>query len=288
VHGDGRVGAALVGRVDMVVFTGSVATGRKVGEAAARQFIPAFLELGGKDPALVLDGADVDRAAAALLWGSTANAGQACQSIERIYVHESLYDRFVERLVELVQRLKLAVPTPADGQIGPVIFSRQAEILQAQLDDARARGATALTGGALQTIGGGTYLFPTVLVDVTHDMLVMTDETFGPILPVMKFRDNEEAVRLAGFGVYGLSAAVFGATEEEALAVARRLDAGAVSINDSTLTAIVHEGEKMSFGLSGLGGSRMGPTAIRRFLRQKLLIKSRGTAGNPWWYEAVR
>jgi acyl-CoA reductase-like NAD-dependent aldehyde dehydrogenase len=287
VRGDGRVGAAMIERVDMVVFTGSVATGRKVGEAAARNFIPAFLELGGKDPAIVLPGADLDRASSALVWGSTANAGQACQSIERIYVQRALHDDFVARLAEKLRRLKLAFPGPGDGEIGPVIFERQIETLRAQLEDAKAKGAVAVTGGELQMHGGGTYLPPTLLTKVDHTMQVMTEETFGPILPVMAFDTVEQAVSLANDSLFGLSAAVFAGSEEEAETVARRLDAGAVSINDSTLTAVVADGEKMSFKLSGLGGSRMGPTSIRRFLRQKLLIKSRGTGAQPWWYRAL-
>jgi acyl-CoA reductase-like NAD-dependent aldehyde dehydrogenase len=287
VLGDGKVGAAMIDRVDMVVFTGSVATGRKVGEACARNFIPAFLELGGKDPAIVLPGADLDRATSALTWGATANAGQACQSIERIYVHRSLHGEFVARLVEKVRRLKLAVPNPGDGEIGPVIFARQIDTLRAQLDDAKAKGAVVVTGGDLQVHGGGTYLPPTLLTNVDHTMQVMTEETFGPILPVMAFDTIDEAVALANDSVFGLSAAVFAGNEQEAEHVARRLDAGAVSINDSTLTAVVSDGEKMSFKLSGLGGSRMGPTSIRRFLRQKLLIKSRGAGAQPWWYRAL-
>lgn len=284
VRGDGKVGAALVERVDMVVFTGSVATGRKVGEAAARNFIPAFLELGGKDPAIVLAGADLDRATSALAWGATANAGQACQSIERIYVQRSLHDAFVALLADKLKRLRLAFPKPTDGEIGPVIFSRQIEILRAQLADAKAKGATAVTGGEFQVLDGGTYLPPTLLTDVDHTMTVMTEETFGPILPVMKFDTVEQAIELANDSEFGLSAAVFAASEQEAETVARRLEAGAVSLNDSTLTAIVSDGEKMSFKLSGLGGSRMGPTSIRRFLRQKLLIQSRGSGAQPWWY----
>ncbi|GIL40222.1 aldehyde dehydrogenase family protein [Roseiterribacter gracilis] len=287
VLGDGKVGAALIERVDMVVFTGSVATGRNVGEACARNFIPAFLELGGKDPAIILPGADLDRATSALAWGATANAGQACQSIERIYVHRSLHDRFVTQLADKLRRLKLAFPKPNDGEIGPVIFARQAEILRAQLDDAKAKGAVVVTGGELQVLEGGTYLLPTLLTKVDHTMLVMTEETFGPILPVMAFDTVEQAVALANDSVYGLSAAVFAASEQEAELVARRLDAGAVSINDATLTAVVSDGEKMSFKLSGLGGSRMGPTSIRRFLRQKLLIKSRGAGPQPWWFRSL-
>lgn len=288
VEGDGRIGAAVVDRVDMVCFTGSVATGRKVGAQAASRFIPAFLELGGKDPSIILEGADIDRASSALLWGSTANAGQACQSIERIYVHESLFEPFVEKLVEKANRLKLAYPHFGDGEIGPIIFERQASIIEDHLKDAVEKGAVIRTGG-IEKLGGGNYCRPTVLTNVSHDMKVMTEETFGPVLPVMSFKTKEEAVALANDTIYGLSGSVFGRSEAEAMEVARQIQGGGISVQDTTLTGIMQEGEKMSFKMSGIGGSRMGPSAIRRFVRQQLFIINRGAnAPDPWWYKAVQ
>ena len=280
--GAGELGAALVDQVDLVCFTGSVATGRKVGEAAAARFIPAFLELGGKDAAVVLEDADIDRAARALAWGSMVNAGQSCMSIERVYVVEAVHDALVEALRAQISDLRINAEDPEAGQIGPVISAAQVEVLQAHLDNALARGARALTGGRL-VHHGGSWCLPTLLVDVSDDMRVMSEETFGAILPVMPVADEHEAVQRANSSIYGLSGAVFSGDETRAERVARRLEAGAISINDAALTSLVHSGEKQSFKQSGVGGSRMGPASIRRFLRQQCLLVNPGV-DDPWWF----
>lgn len=284
VQGDGTTGAAIVRACDLVCFTGSTATGRKVYAAASERMIPVFLEMGGKDPAIVLEGADPEQAAAAILWGATANAGQSCLSIERIYVHDSLFEPFTRLLAEKAARLPLAYPGLRDGRIGPIIFDRQAAIIDDHLADALERGARILTGSRnCENLGGGLYCRPTVLVDVDHTMRVMTEETFGPLMPVMSFRTEEQALALANGTDYGLSAAVFGPTVEVARAFAAGLEAGAVSINDAALTAVMHEGEKNAFRLSGIGGTRMGPAAIQRFMRQRVLIAKQDPAPSPWW-----
>jgi len=272
VRGDGATGQAVVDVADCVCFTGSVATGRKVAVQAAGRLIPAYLELGGKDPLIVLEGADIDTATDAALRGSVLSTGQACQSIERIYVARSIHDAFLDRLVEKAQAARLNWPDITAGEIGPIIFDRQADILSAQIADARKGGARVLTGGEIETHGGGRWLRPTVIADVTHDMAVMRDETFGPILPVVAFDTIDEAVALANAGEYGLSGAVFAATIEEAEAVARRLEAGAISLNDAALTSIFYEAAKQGFKSSGLGPSRMGEDGYRRFLRRQALI----------------
>lgn len=274
--GDGSTGAALIEAVDAIAFTGSVATGRKVGQAAAAAFIPSFLELGGKDPALVLADADVERATSALLRGSVVATGQACQSIERIYVHQSLHDRFVDRLREKARAVGLTDDESAGGILGPLIFARQADTIQAHLDDAVAQGAKIVTGGEIKELGGGLWLEPTVLTGVTHEMLVMTDESFGPVMPVMSFDSVDEAIELANDTVFGLSGCVFSADLDQARAVAERINAGGISINDAALTAMVFEIEKSSFKSSGLGASRMGPTGLLRFLRRKALYVNEG------------
>lgn len=284
VQGDGTTGAAIVRACDLVCFTGSTATGRKVYGAASERMIPVFLEMGGKDPAIVLEGADPEQAAAAILWGATANAGQSCLSIERIYVHDSLFEPFTRLLAEKAARLPLAYPGLRDGRIGPIIFDRQAAIIDDHLADALERGARILTGSRnCENLGGGLYCRPTVLVDVDHTMRVMTEETFGPLMPVMAFRTEDQALALANGTDYGLSAAVFGPTVEAARAFASGLEAGAVSINDAALTAVMHEGEKNAFRLSGIGGTRMGPAAIQRFMRQRVLIAKQDPAPSPWW-----
>ncbi|WP_323763971.1 aldehyde dehydrogenase family protein [Marinovum sp.] len=289
VCGAGALGAALVDEADMICFTGSTATGRKVASQAAARFIPCFTELGGKDPAIVLEGADLDRATSAILTGATLATGQQCYSIERIYVHRSLHDAFVAQLAEKARAVKLALPEPDDGRIGPLTFAPQAEIIAAHLADARAKGAEVHSGGEIETHGGGLWCAPTVLSNVDHDMAVMTEESFGPLMPVMAFDTVDEAVRLANDSPYGLSGAVFG-LEDDALAVARRLDLGGISINDAGLAPFfigdATVAEKTAFKSSGLGGSRLGPDSIKRFLRRKALLVNRSTRKSPWWFDA--
>src|ERR671932_340413 len=274
----------LIENVDLVCFTGSVATGRKVAEAAARRFIPTFLELGGKDPAIALASADIELATSAILWGSVVSTGQSCLSIERIYVAEGIFDNFVEKLVEKAQRLPLAYPSLEDGEIGPIIAERQADIIAEHLSDAVEKGAVAHCGGKIEELDGGLWCRPTVLTQVNHSMKVMTEETFGPIMPVMPFSTVEEAIALANDTIYGLSAAVFAGTQEEALEVAHHIDAGAININDAGLTAIMHEAEKNAFKFSGMGGSRMGPAALKRFMRKKAFLIKTGSFPDPWWF----
>ena len=277
ITGDGSTGAALIGAADGICFTGSVATGRKVAAACAERFIPAFLELGGKDPAIVLASADPDRAAAVVLRASVQATGQACQSLERVYVDARISKEFVTRLVARAEAVPLNWPDSRSGQVGPLIFARQAEIIAAQLADAVEKGAHIATGGVIERHGGGYWLRPTVVTGVTHDMSLMTEETFGPVLPVMSFGDVSEAVQLANDSVYGLSAAVFG-DEAEALVVARQLIVGSVSINDGALTTEVFDVDKNAFRLSGLGASRMGASGLLRFVRKKDLLIQRGVA----------
>jgi succinate-semialdehyde dehydrogenase / glutarate-semialdehyde dehydrogenase len=274
--GAGPTGAALIPLVDVVCFTGSVKTGKLVAEACARAFVPVFLELGGKDPVIVTETADVDRAAETVLRASVLSTGQACQSLERVYVHERVYEPFVAALAAKANATGITWPDADRGAIGPFIWGRQAEIVAGQVADAVAKGAKVLAGGTVED-HGGKWLRPTVLVDVTHEMSVMTEETFGPVMPVMKYRTVDEAVRLANDGIYGLSAAVIAGSLDEAERIGERLDAGGISINDGSLTGMMHECEKHSFKLSGMGGSRMGPAGLTRFLRKKAIIVQTGT-----------
>ncbi|MBS0480508.1 MAG: aldehyde dehydrogenase family protein, partial [Proteobacteria bacterium] len=276
VEGDGATGAALVGAVDYVAFTGSVATGRKVAAAAAAAFIPASLELGGKDPMIVLADADPVWAASVALRASIVNTGQACQSIERIYVARAIAEPFLAALVEQASAVRFNAGDIGAGEIGPFIFEKQAAIVQHQIDDAAANGATVLCGGRVEEIGGGLYLRPTVLTGVEPDIAMMREETFGPVIPVTPFDNIDEAIALANSGEFGLSAAVLGGDAAAAAAVARRLNAGAVSINDGSLTGMVWDAEKSSFGASGLGASRMGDSGLLRFLRKEALLGQTG------------
>jgi len=275
--GDGRTGSVLLGLVDAVCFTGSVKTGRMVARTAADHFIPAFLELGGKDPVIVTASADVELATDVVLRASVLGSGQACQSLERVYVQDAIHDRFVERLVEKARAVTINYPDLHAGVVGPMIFDRQADVIADQLDDAVRRGAHILCGGTVEIYEGvGRWIRPTVVVDVDHGMKLMTEETFGPVMPVMKFRSVEEAVALANEGIYGLSAAVVAGSLAEAESIAERIDAGAVSLNDGSLTSVMHEAEKHAFKCSGLGGSRMGPAGLTRFLRRKAIIRQTG------------
>ncbi len=277
--GDAETGSALIEEVDAICFTGSLPTGKAVAMAAARRLIPAFLELGGKDPCIVTASADLDRAARSVLRASIANAGQACQSIERIYVEESVFEPFLSRLVSLAQTVRINHPDPDFGQIGPLISPAQIQTILFQIEDAIEKGARLLTGGQMlmpEGPEGGKWMLPTILVDVKHEMSVMREETLGPVIPLMSYHKISQAIELANDSKYGLSAAVFAGSIEEAEEIARQLNAGAVSINDAGLTSFVHDVEKNSFGQSGLGLSRMGDAGFLRFFRKKGLLIQHG------------
>ncbi|MTD55547.1 aldehyde dehydrogenase family protein [Amycolatopsis pithecellobii] len=273
VTGGPETGQGIVEEVDALCFTGSVPTGRALAQTCARRFIPAFLELGGKDAAIVTASADLPRAAAAVLKGAVHNTGQICFATERVYVDETVHDGFVEELTRQARLLELNHPDIGHGHLGPFILARQADIVDDHLADALARGAVLHCGGPSVTLDGGRYMRATVLTGVDHDMKIMREETFGPVVPVQACHDVDEAVRLANDSEYGLSAAVIAGDETEAAAIGRRLNAGAVSLMDTSLTiAIMRDVEKTSYHSSGLGGSRMGPNGMLRFLRRKALL----------------
>jgi acyl-CoA reductase-like NAD-dependent aldehyde dehydrogenase len=286
VQGGPATGAAMIDNADAVCFTGSVATGRIIARHCAERLIACFLELGGKDAVIVLEGADIPRAARSVAWGGNANAGQSCLSVERVFVEASVYQEFITALAAECNALKLAYPSLDDGVVGPLIAERQAETIRAQLNDAYASGAKALAGGNVESHGGGLWCKPVVLVGVKADMKIMTEETFGPVLPVMSVANAEEGIALANSTEFGLSGAVFG-PRERAIEVAKKMDGGAISINDAALTAIVHDGEKQAFKNSGLGPSRMGDASITRFRRKRMLIENVTEQHNPWWFPPV-
>ena len=278
VTGGAETGIALIDNVDAICFTGSVPTGRKVGMQAAQNFIPAFLELGGKDPAIVLPSANIDNATTAILRSAAGMTGQACQSLERIYVHESIFDEFLTAITDKAKATHYNWPDINQGQIGPLIFADQAAKISEQMEQARNAGAVFHCGGEVEQHDGGCWIAPTVVTDVDHSMTIMSEETFGPIIPIMPFTSTDEAIALANDSQYGLSGAVFGADIEEAKAVAAQVNVGAVSINDAGLTAMVNDAEKNSFRLSGIGGSRMGATGLTRFLRKRALLNQTAPA----------
>jgi acyl-CoA reductase-like NAD-dependent aldehyde dehydrogenase len=270
--GRGATGAALVEEVDMIMFTGSTATGRKVAEAAARRLIPASLELGGKDPMIVLSDADLERAANFATYYSMQNAGQTCISIERAYVEAPVYDEFVAKVSEKVRALRVGVPQgPGSVEVGAITFPPQLQTIEDHVSDAVDRGAHVLAGGHTVKTGGGRFYEPTVLVDVDHTMKIMTEETFGPTLPIMKVADSEEAVRLANDSPYGLGSSVFTRDTERGEQIARQLQTGAANVNDAMINYTVLELPMGGAKASGLG-SRHGAGGIRKYTSQQAIV----------------
>ena len=234
--GDGGTGAALIDSVvDKIMFTGSVATGKRVAESAAKHLTPVVLELGGKDPMIVLADANIDNAARAAVWGAFANSGQACASVERCYVHESIASDFIRRVVEETEVLKQGRPTETGTDVGAMSNERQLQIVEEHVAEALRNGATALTGGVSQAAGGLFYP-PTVLTNVNHRMKIMREETFGPTLPIMTFKSEAEAVRLANDSTFGLTACIWTNDISRGRKLAEQIDAGTVMINEVVYT----------------------------------------------------
>jgi acyl-CoA reductase-like NAD-dependent aldehyde dehydrogenase len=270
----GETGSALIDEVDFVMFTGSTETGIKVMERAAQTVTPVGLELGGKDPMIVLADADVERAANAAAYYSMNNGGQVCISVERVYVEEPLYDDFVARVTEKVRALRQGAPTgPGTVDVGAMIYPPQIDIVDAHVQDAVAKGARVLTGGK-RADGPGTFYEPTVLVDVDHTMACMTEETFGPTLPIMKVADDEEAVRLANDSPFGLQASVWTKDLHRGEQIARKVQAGAVCVNDAQVNYTTLELPMGGWKTSGLG-SRHGAGGIRKYTKQQTLLLTR-------------
>ncbi len=276
IEGDGQTGQDLINNVDAVCFTGSVKTGKLVYESGAKNFIPVYAELGGKDPVIVTENAEPKESAKIILRASVQATGQACQSIERVYAHESIAEELTKELTRLADEVQLNYPNIREGHIGPLIFDQQAAIIESHISDAIDKGASVLTGGSIENHGGGKWIRPTVIRDVDHSMKVMTDETFGPIIPVMSYSDISEAIHLANDTRYGLSAAVLAGSTEEANEIAQQIDAGAVTIQDCGATTYVFDGEKNWFKYSGIGASRMGEMGMLRFFRKKVLYTQTG------------
>jgi acyl-CoA reductase-like NAD-dependent aldehyde dehydrogenase len=287
VQGVGETGGALVDEVDFIQFTGSDRTGRKVMARAAETLTPVSLELGGKDPMIVLSDADLDRAANAAAWGGMMNSGQICMSVERIYVEEPAYDEFVAKLTAEVGRLRQGADDRGFGKdVGAMTSPNQTAIVEQHVDEALKSGARALTGGR-RVEGPGDYFEPTVLVDVDHSMKVMRDETFGPVVGVMKVRDAEEALRLANDSRYGLSGSVFGESER-AERIARRVECGAVNVNDVLVNYLASDVPMGGWKQSGIG-YRHGEPGIKKYCRTESVVITRfGGKREPGWYPYTR
>jgi acyl-CoA reductase-like NAD-dependent aldehyde dehydrogenase len=275
VNGTGETGGALIDECDFIQFTGSERTGKVVMKRAADSLTPLSLELGGKDPMIVTKDADVDRAANAACFGGLLNTGQICLSIERVYVEEPIYDEFVSKLKANVEKLRQG----ADGrsysaEVGAMTSPNQLEIVSDHVEDARRAGARILTGGKRKEQPGDWYE-PTLIADADHSMKVMRDETFGPVVPVMKVKDTEEAVRMANDTTYGLGGAVFAGDADDGERIARRIEAGTVAVNDLFITNYSFLGLPMGgWKHSGIG-YRHGPAGIRKFCRTESLTVPR-------------
>jgi acyl-CoA reductase-like NAD-dependent aldehyde dehydrogenase len=273
--GHGDVGSALIDEADMVMFTGSTETGRRVMERAARTLTPVALELGGKDPMIVLSDADLERAANAAVYYSMQNGGQTCISIERAYVEAPVYDEFVRRVGDKVRVLRQGPPSgPGSVDVGAITYPPQLDIVRRHVEEARAAGARVVAGGHASETSGGRYFEPTVLADVEQGMSCIAEETFGPTLPIVRVRDEDEAVRLANDSRYGLAASVWTKDLARGEAIARRLESGAVCVNDAQLNYIALELPMGGWKSSGLG-VRHGAPGIRKYTRQQALLVTR-------------
>jgi acyl-CoA reductase-like NAD-dependent aldehyde dehydrogenase len=256
------------------MFTGSTEVGRTVMERAAKTLTPVALELGGKDPMIVLSDADLERAANAAVFWSMQNAGQTCISVERAYVEEPIHDQFVSLVGERVKELRQGVPGEfGSTDVGSFINPPQAEIVEAHVKDAVDKGATLLAGGHRGN-GPGSFFEPTVLTGVDHSMAAMTEETFGPTLPIMKVRDEHEAIKMANDSPYGLQASVFTKDMSRADRVARQLECGAVVVNDSVANYMALEAPMGGWKSSGIG-VRHGPQGIRKYTHPQTIVFTR-------------
>ncbi|HET9839519.1 MAG TPA: aldehyde dehydrogenase family protein [Candidatus Angelobacter sp.] len=340
ITGEGPTGAALLNApIQKIVFTGSVATGKRVAQAAAARLLPVVLELGGKDPMIVLEDADLDVASSAAVWGAFMNAGQTCLSVERCYVQEKIYEDFLKRCVEKTNKLRIGssshplrqeqpgkdesmpaqrvghplqgggspaqarVPVPqnhgksstaeaavpqesrdSEIDVGPMIHERQLATVQVHVDDAIARGARLLAGGKTLPEFGPTFFAPTILADVDHTMTIMREETFGPVLPVRSFKSDHDAVALANDSEFGLAASVFTKDRKRGEALARRIDAGTVMVNDMISCFGISEAPHGGVKASGIGRTH-GRFGLEEMVWPKYVDSDRMPGmKKPWWY----
>jgi len=289
VTGDATTGEAVVDAVDMIMFTGSARTGRRIAARAGERLIPASLELGGKDAMIVLADADLDRAAAAATWGAMLNAGQACISVERVYVEAPVHDAFVAKVTARVEALRVGMDGPGEfgAEVGAIATPAQLAVIEAHVADALAKGARVTTGGRRRE--PGLFFEPTVLVDVDHTMDCMRHETFGPTLPIMRVADEEEAIRLANDSRYGLSASVFTGDAARADRVAGRLEAGAVNVNNVLSNLFQLPLPMGGWKESGLGSRLGGANAVLKFCRPQAQVAERfALPAEPYWFPVSR
>ena len=285
ITGDGSTGAALVeAGVNKIMFTGSVNTGKRVAEAAAKHLTPVVLELGGKDPMIVFEDANLENAARAAIWGAFCNSGQACASIERCYVHASVADKFVELVIKETKRLRQDKPSTGEIDVGAMTNQEQLEIVEDHVRDAIQRGAEVRTGGHRLNQPAGWFHEPTVVTGVDHSMKLMRDETFGPVLPIMTFRTDEEAVRLANDSIYGLTASVFTGDLDRGKRIAEQIDAGTVMINEVVYTHAVAQTPWGGVKQSGYGRTHGSLGLLELVSAQHIHVNAMPGLADVWWF----
>jgi succinate-semialdehyde dehydrogenase/glutarate-semialdehyde dehydrogenase len=285
VTGNGSTGAALVeSGVNKIMFTGSVNTGKRVAEAAAKTLTPVVLELGGKDPMIVLEDANLPNAARAAVWGAFCNSGQACASIERVYVHESVAEKFIELVTNEARQLKQDESSVDSVDIGAMSIERQLRIVEDHVSDAVARGASVQTGGQRLNGSRGSFHQPTVITGVDHSMKVMRDETFGPVLPIMTFKTEEEAVRLANDSVFGLTASVFTRDLSRGRRLAEQIEAGTVMVNEVVYTHALAQTPWGGVKQSGYGRTHGRLGLLELVMPQHIHVNGMPSVPDLWWF----
>ena len=283
--GAGAVGGALLeSDIDKVIFTGSVATGKRIAEAAAKKLLPMVLELGSKDPMIVLEDADLDVASSGAVWGAMMNCGQTCLSIERCYVQRGVYEKFLELCRQKIEKLRVGEGLNSEVEMGPLIHERQLRTVEDHVNDAVTRGARLLTGGRRLPELGPNFYAPTLLADVTHDMRIMQEETFGPALPVAPFDTDDDAVRLANDSVFGLAASVWTSNRKRGEATAARVRAGTIMVNDAISAFGIAEAPHGGFEQSGIGRAHgelgLAEMVLVKYVDVDLLPRMKKV----WWY----
>ena len=284
IYGDGKIASTLIeGNIDKVIFTGSQKVGKQILEACAKRFIPVSLELGGKDPAIVFKDCNLDYACGGVLWGAISNCGQACASIERVYVEKEIFNEFIEKITYLAGLLKVRDGMDEEVDVGPLACEEQLLKVEDHIKDAVSKGAKVHTGGK-RLLQAGFFFEPTVISNVNHSMKVMSEETFGPVIPVMKFESEEEVIKLANDLRYGLAGSIWTSQTENAKKIARNLQCGTVWINDS-LFLQAHP----ACPWIGYKESSYGESSIHDFVKSKHISIDQGfipfiRPKSYWWY----